>query len=447
MYFLLFFEFLDLFSFFFSGSSVSVRFIRELNPAILGQRTYGYLALFIVGIYVTLLVAFLGRMMILDRSSKLLDAPKWFMVMAYSFTAISGFYFVDKVRVRSSTIPRETYFSSKVEGKYQKLRRFLNSPIRSTLYPWRQKRNLITFIIESFDIQFMGQFNLHGLNEMMPYVSSLANSSLFCVNVPSEEFARTCHGSLLAAQCGIPLTSDAVLQVAMQKSGHNSLKCLGDVLEHDGYRMLAINSGVTSTSEWVKILKRHGYAVVRCQTEGITDDKKAMDDLLDGTLDDLANGYRRGIPFSLIVNFADSGKGKFVTCQARPIAGTHPAAQMLDCVDQRIKELFKRLKELGIKKSNTEFVIYGDHPMYGAWPGLFDGAGRRNVPVIFVSSRHQVIEDPVSIYDLIPTILHNLAVNYEPEWPYGHVVGENSPTVVPGGTDFKVLERLFAKPV
>jgi arylsulfatase A-like enzyme len=101
------------------------------------------------------------------------------------------------------------------------------------------------------------------------------------------------------------------------------------------------------------------------------------------------------------------------------------------------------METLGLGRDNTEVVIYGDHPMIGAWNGIFDPSLARSVPIIFASRPAQRMEKQVAFYDVLPTVLDALGVVYSPRWPFGRVVPKESTLMIPGDDEFATIGELF----
>jgi phosphoglycerol transferase MdoB-like AlkP superfamily enzyme len=89
-----------------------------------------------------------------------------------------------------------------------------------------------------------------------------------------------------------------------------------------------------------------------------------------------------------------------------------------------------RFQELGLHK-NTEVVIYGDHLTMGNMKGLM--AGPRNL-TMFMPLRMQDSKwrraqfgKTMSYYDLAPTIMDLLEIDYSPRFPFGEsLLGETA---------------------
>jgi hypothetical protein len=325
------------------------------------------------------------------------------------------------------------------------IRAIVNSTVKATIYPWHKKRNLVTIVVEGLELQYFGEFNMKGREKALPFLSSLARNSTFCVNASSPVLTRYSSNSLFALQCGMTLISPGDESVDRDKyflDFPHRYPCFGDALKSLGYRMLAYSPGADfSESSWGLILLFHGYPPVRGSRYGLWSDSDITRDIIKNTLPEFAKNYHElGEPFSLIVHFAGPKWPGTVSCQARSeLCGNHRIMEAYDCVDQFIEKIYYRMQELGLEKENTEVVIYGDHVMRDTWEEFIDARGPRKIAFLYASQKAQLIEKSVSVYDYIPTIVKALHIVKEPKWPFGHPVDEEGQGFLPTLDDYKDL--------
>ena len=114
------------------------------------------------------------------------------------FLGLRGHLLVDKVR------GEEPWFNT-AEGveQFKKLREYFMSPITTKFKPGVKPKNIIEIIPESFELQFLGDYNRRGYKKSMPFLSAMAKNSTFFPNVSVGLMTYWSAGSICASQCGI----------------------------------------------------------------------------------------------------------------------------------------------------------------------------------------------------------------------------------------------------
>jgi hypothetical protein len=370
--------------------------------------------------------------------------------VAMSFVMVFGWAIVKRLdRDWISISERMPTFGS---GGVPELRRFtkwkkdVDPPPKARIYPWHRKRNLITIIVEALELQHFGIFQ-RNKTSWLPFLSNLASTTTFCADHMSPKYTRFCTNSFWAAHCGIPLIGmvDDITKGRRNKNRERlflrhpyRFPCLGDILKSLGYDNRAYNPGHAQfLFSWGLMPLFHGYPPVRGARHGIRNDGDMVKEVINKTLPRLAkNFHSKGIPFNLIMNFDGPSVwqlGKFTCSPRTEICGRGMVRMALDCIDQHIEELFKRLKQLKLTRENTEIVIYGDHLVSWNWKMSIDPRQIRRVPMIFASREKREITSPTSNYDFAPSVMEALRVRYDPGWPFGRVVWGDDPAYVYDG--------------
>jgi membrane-anchored protein YejM (alkaline phosphatase superfamily) len=89
-----------------------------------------------------------------------------------------------------------------------------------------------------------------------------------------------------------------------------------------------------------------------------------------------------------------------------------------DCLDQILEHFFDAFEQSPLFES-TDVILYGDHV-------LMEGSDRkiklhkpRSLVLCFPYHAKKVITKKVTLYDLAPTVLQMLGVEYSPKFPFG----------------------------
>ena len=111
-------------------------------------------------------------------------------------------------------------------------------------------------------------------------------------------------------------------------------------------------------------------------------------------------------------------------------------------MDQITYNFTQQALKLGLNDDNTIFVIYGDHLCYGGRKGVFP---ERKLVNIFPFKPKNVNHKLGTYYDLVPTLLKQLNISYEPQLPFGADLFSDGIGNPPSEQDFRFIYNLRSK--
>ena len=311
-----------------------------------------------------------------------------------------------------------------------KLHSYITTPLKAALRPGATVKNVIEIVCESFDQQLMGEFNEKGLTKALPFVTSLAKQGTLCTNTIMGPYTDWSIAGLFATHCGLPMMcmpggqNRAPILNSMGK-----LKCFGDILKQVGYNRWAIYTGDGAYGGFKALLMNHGFDPFKDRIYGVHIDK----DLLRQVRQDLPGLMRdykeKGVPFALLLGLEDTHPMFRIECKPRTsVSGTERIMESFDCMDQYMEELWSILKDNGVTRDNTVIVIHGDHNVILQFPNVLVGERmHRRLSVMFPFSPQRRINKTTTIYDIAPTVLEELGIDYEPHFPLGNPVTDPTP--------------------
>jgi phosphoglycerol transferase MdoB-like AlkP superfamily enzyme len=103
-------------------------------------------------------------------------------------------------------------------------------------------------------------------------------------------------------------------------------------------------------------------------------------------------------------------------CKNR-VPGYGTLLRSFDCMDQMVEKLMAGLTTAQFW-NRTEVIMYGDHTLLGKL-GNRKMVGKRNMAMMLPTRPKGVVEKKMTIYDLGPTIMEILGVEYSPAFPFG----------------------------
>lgn len=113
-----------------------------------------------------------------------------------------------------------------------------------------------------------------------------------------------------------------------------------------------------------------------------------------------------------------------------------------DCVDQILERFVNRFRNSSLFNS-TEFLLYGDHVlMEGNARGL-KFPEQRALVMAFPFHKPEMITKRTTIYDIAPTIMDLLGVEYEPQFPFGANLFAEKVGSPPTVDDFQLIYDMF----
>ena len=338
------------------------------------------------------------------------------------FLGLRGHLLVDKVR------GEEPWFNT-AEGveQFKKLREYFMSPITTKFKPGVKPKNIIEIIPESFELQFLGDYNLKGYKKSMPFLSALAKNTTFFPNVDLGVMTAWSIGSIFASQCGIPLVctpTEANNAQILQRM--KNIKCAGDYLKILGYYNIGIYPGDANFGGIKPVLMSHGFQQFFDYRQSVRHDKSVIK-LLERELPRVVEQYReKGIPFYMFLGLEDTHPPFRVNCDVRSAyAGTdgNKCMHAFDCMDQWLEIIMKMIMAQGLTSENTVIIIHGDHPLMriagGYKRSLVGEQAERKMAFIMPLNNSGVITKRTTVYDITPTLFDELQIDYSPEFPFG----------------------------
>jgi hypothetical protein len=319
---------------------------------------------------------------------------------------------------------------------------FLRSPTIAASVPSRPaKPNLIILELESLENELLGPFNAD-YPTMLPFLSNYVRQGTHFRNVISQPYTTWSVASLFAVQCNMPLLLHHV-QANDQGKFHllPSLRCLGDYFFAAGYRLLSYQSNVF-VGEFKKHLKLHHYDSRDYKDHRCRRDWDLFAAVESTVLPELAASPA---PFVLHVANAD--------CHAIPryyvdrrcttrLAGAPAIVRSFDCVDQ-IVERFVKGFEASPLALTTDVLLYGDHVLMEGNYKQISLHEPRSLVLAWPYHERRTVDRPVTVYDIAPTVLRLLGVEYAPPMPFGADLFGNASGKVPSLDDFQTIYDLF----
>ena len=423
-------------AYFFTGRPVDRVFIDHIDPMFtIRAREWGLLT-FGVGVTAWVCFAifvpfFMGQELV-SRKSKRPDTVLHcgFLV----FLQLRGYVIVNAV-----SRGQEGRFNTDAGARqYQALRKYFTYPISTKFKRGVKPKNIIEIIPESFELQFLGDYNRRGYKKSMPFLSALAKNSTFFPNVSVGLMTYWSAGSICASQCGIPLVATSDHHNSAQMMGRvNDIKCIGDYLKELGYNSVAIYPGDGNFGGIKPILMKHGFGQFFDYRQDVREDSDVVN-RLEKELPKVVLEYRmKLVPFYLFIGLEDTHPNFKVLCDVRKEhAGTdgNKCLQAFDCMDQKLETIMGIIRKHGLTPDNTIIIIHGDHPLMRSLHytnSVIGSQTKRKMAFIFPFSEPKVINKPLTVYDITPTLFDMLQIGYSPEFPFGRSAFSDEPGQTP----------------
>lgn len=414
----------EVYCFYYLGKPLNEQFFSFfIDPFYAAKEHVGFLIEGIVASLIVIMIVFLPMKRI-SRGSKNKQVSKSAHVLLYLLLLL-GYFFTDKVIRGVIPFGHETFLAGQ-DTEIARLDRYFNTPVTSSVKKGKKPKNLIYVMGESLERQILGEFNQMGFNRSMPFLSSLANSSTLCTNLIPQEYTTWSVAATYASMCGLPLVvknpKRNANKVRYMLKGETGIKCIGDILTSAGYYGMSIFTGVLDFGNEKQMLLDHGFKDIYDHKHRIINDWRLMREL--GVhLPRLADEYKRqNKPFFIFLGFQDTHPRYTVDhCHPRTdIVGDVRGMQAFDCTDQRFEKLMNMVKDAGLTAENTEIVIHGDHTLMTSCH-LFTKGDRwnRELFAVFPFHKQKRITKQITHYDIAPTLLDYMNINYEPKFPFG----------------------------
>jgi hypothetical protein len=304
-----------------------------------------------------------------------------------------------------------------------------------------RKPNLIILEVESLEKELLGTYNTE-YPKMLRFLSRYVAQGTYFANVVSQPYTTWSVASLFAVQCNMPLLLHHV-RAGDQGKFHllPNIKCLGDFLWSVGYRLLSYQTNVFVGS-FKQHLRLHHYESRDYKEHGHRKDWDLFAMIESTVFPMLASESR---PFILHIANADSHAFPryFADGRCKTRVPRSPAiVRSFDCVDQII-ENFVNAFESSPLFATTDLVLYGDHVLMEGNYKQIKVHEPRALVLAWPYHEKKRVTKPVSLYDIAPTILKLLGIEYEPPMPFGVDLFSNKTGKPPTVDDFQTIHDVF----
>jgi phosphoglycerol transferase MdoB-like AlkP superfamily enzyme len=355
--------------------------------------------------------------------------PSSLVPLLLASEVLIGFIFIqDKINVLYP-------FRHRASSDIKMITRILNTfHERPTVHARKANlRNLVLFQIESLELAYIGKFN-PDFPLSMPWLSETTERYTYFTNFVSQPYTTWTAAGMFATQCGVPFIGRDITWIARSKERYTGLEhipCIPTFLSALGYKLFAYGSGQWSLFRMKQFWRRKGYQMQDSAEHHKVNDDALFEWLADSVLPRLADTSQW--PFVLLILNSDTHPGFHVGSECNDYLAKHGyplVYRSFTCLDQHLKHFMKRFCELGFEK-NTEVVIYGDHLTMGNTRRFISGP--RNLTVFMPLRlqegkwRRAQFGRTMSYYDLAPTVMDLLEIDYSPRFPFGeNLFGENA---------------------
>ena len=281
-------------------------------------------------------------------------------------------------------------------------------------HPKRKPKNLIVFILESFELKNLGTYN-DQYKHLMPFLSSLAaNTTIFTNNV-QEPFTGWSIASFVCTMCGIPMIKDGRRSDQGHFHMNNNVKCVSDFLNYLGYKTMVVKAGRPRIGKFPQFVWKHHFELYNRLVHQCTSDSCVSDWIINHLIPNVLKNSTQ--PFFLVWPTVAThfGSHSFPNqCNRKNVENYNGYFNEMECVDQYLKDIFAALEKYDLMK-NTEIVIWGDHLSMGKnYIGDY-----RPLAIIVPTQHYGEIKFPTSYYDIQPMIFDLLDIDYSPHFMFG----------------------------
>jgi phosphoglycerol transferase len=260
----------------------------------------------------------------------------------------------------------------------------------------------------------------------MPWLSEIAERYTHFTNFVSQPYTTWSAAGMVATQCGIPLVvPDVVWEVRGNERymGFDHVPCIPTFLAELGYKLFAYCTGDCTIMHMKEFMADKGFRVQDSVEHHQGDDDSLFTWLESSVLPKLT--AKKQWPFVLLILNADTHPPFSVgaTCHDYLLDHNYPKIyRSFTCLDQHLKRFVKRFTELGLDK-NSELVIYGDHLTMGDMSPFIHRDRNLSLFIPFRLQdekwRRAQFGRTMSYYDIAPTIMDLLEIDYSPRFPFG----------------------------
>lgn len=282
------------------------------------------------------------------------------------------------------------------------------------------KKNIVLFIMESVPYDFFDSTS--AFKVAMPFFDSLLQESRFYNNAYC--YAHESNKGITAILAGIPTATDIPVYhssyinmpithigQALHQLNYTSLFCIGD--EYD-------NFGFAKCMNWLGIDNYYskesipGYKHIPAHSMGLQDE--FVLDFFNKKLKEQQQPFL-GIQYNISTHYPYDLPGSFISAIPKNYTA---AMKSMRYYDYSLQKFFNAAKKESWF-SNTVFIFCSDHWMFPeAVKGTYQAVRSYKIPIIIFDAAKkdkQVIETPVSQFDILGTILsiagyHNKITSY-----------------------------------
>ena len=332
---------------------------------------------------------------------------------------------------------------------YERVNTSFHGPWDAKLKPGAHKKNLILLEIESLESKAIGKFNSL-YPKSMPYLSSLTNNTMYFTNIKQQPYNSWSAAGMFVVQCGFPLITNDVSWGVRKKGGFERfepIKCIPDLLRMIVYKLYGFCSQSCDIMNMKSFLVSRGYLMQDSKEHNLQGDGPLFEMLKTKVLPQLK---AQNEPFVMLVITDDTHFSEQVIspeCDDYLAREDYPRIlRSYTCVDQMIHKFVDRVKELGMD-NNTEIIVFGDHFTMSR-DKFFRSESERSLSVFF--PLHGQDEGwrignskELTYYDMAPTIMDLLNVEYSPPFPFGSSIIRPGKGSAPDTNDLKQIYRII----
>jgi hypothetical protein len=294
---------------------------------------------------------------------------------------------------------------------------------------WRNasapRRNLIMIEAESLETGFIGRFNPK-FPKSMPWISRLAEDHAVFPNVESQPYTTWSAAGMFVTECSFPLVySHVEWQTREQQhwGEYAKLPCISTFLKRQGYHLYAVAAGSLDMMHMKEFYQMHGFLVEDIMEHGKDHDRPTLTYIVDTLLPKMIE------PFMLVILTTDTHfwpafhvePDRYIEKLQYP-----NVLRSFTSLDISLEKFVHSLEAKGLHE-RSELVIFGDHLCMGYLPVL-SGIRRRLVAIFPWRKRDERgLKKKLSYYDMAPTMLESLGLEYSPRFPWGSdIFGEDT---------------------
>ncbi len=354
-------------------------------------------------------------LLIRNRKSKLIT------IISPLVLILSIVYFLTEINFTKSTYYGEQ--SSFIEDNY------IIPELKELNF--KNKKSLILIYLESFEKDYLLNKNLD--DSIISEINFDKNLSIDTPNFYETKFNDYTIGAIVSSHCGIPQKPVGIFNVrtnikkdkdkknykeifGMKKFLPNAI-CLGDILKHHGYKNIFINSGDLNFQEMNKFFLQHGYDTLIGKSffaEKKIPKKSWSKNVNDSTL---LNEAKKIIEkhinndelFNITILTTDTHYPGFVdpNCQYKDIDDKQIYLSIY-CTAKSVSDFIEQTFIKYPKK--ISIVVIGDH--LNPKNQLNNNLDRFIFGKIFSDDTDKIERNRMTHYDLFPTILQLINLNY-----------------------------------